>query len=233
MNERYSDRLQAFVDGQLDPEDRARMLEEMERDPVLRERACELRGLKEAVSCAFENPPAPPRAQPAARRSWRKLSIGVAASLLLPLTFMLGRWSAAPPADELAEVTQPAMQLVAAPQDSRRVVLHVDEHDLGKFLVALESAEELMYFLPEGEVEIIVNAGGLDLVRSDRSPYRERVAALMAEYPNIHFVACNITLNKRRVLGDEPVLVRGTEVAPSAAERIIQRMEEGWVYLRV
>ncbi|MGE0079898.1 MAG: hypothetical protein AB7U81_01225 [Thiohalomonadaceae bacterium] len=233
MNERYSDRLQAFVDGQLDPLDRARMLEEMERDPTLRDGACELRRLKEAVSCAFEQPPRPPRAHAAPRRTWRELAMGVAASLLLPVTFMLGRWSATPPTDDFTGLAQPAMQLVAAPQDSRRVVLHVDEHDPGKFLAVLESAEDLMYFLPDGEVEVIVNAGGLDLVRQDRSPFEERVAALMTEYPNIRFVACNITMNKQRALGEEPVLVRGTQVAPSAAEHIIQRMEEGWMYLRV
>jgi intracellular sulfur oxidation DsrE/DsrF family protein len=233
MNERYSDRLQAFVDGQLDPADRARVLEEMERDATLRERACELRRLKEAVACAFDDLPAAPPAPRARRWPWRKAAFGVAASLLLPLGFLLGRISAPPPLEGFSDIAQPAMQLVASPQDSRRVVLHVDEGDPGKFLVVLESAEDLMYFLPEGEVDVIVNAGGLDLVRADRSPYAERVAELMAEHPNMRFVACNITMDKQRAQGDEPVLVRGTRVAPSAAEHILQRMEQGWVYLRV
>lgn len=233
MNERFPDLLQAFVDGQLDPADRARILEQMERDPALREAACELHRLKEAVRCAFENPPPAPRKP--VQRPWfgRRSAAMVAAALLLPLGFLLGRWSASPVLEDFTRVAQPPMRLVTTPQTAQHVVLHVSEGYSDKFLVALDSAEELMRFLPNGRVDVIVNAGGLDLVRADRSPYSERVADLMARYPNVHFVACNITMDKQRDLGDEPVLLHGTDVAPSAAEHIIERMEQGWVYLRV
>ncbi|MCK9530241.1 MAG: zf-HC2 domain-containing protein [Gammaproteobacteria bacterium] len=233
MNERYPDLLQAYVDGQLDPTDRARVLEQLEHDPALREAACELHRIKEAVRCAFENPPAAPRTPVRRQWPWRRNAAMVAAALLLPLGFLLGRWSAPPALEDFTLATQPAMRLVTAPQTSQRVVLHVGEGHADKFLVALDSAEELMRFLPNGRVDVIVNAGGLDLVRADRSPYSERVAELMVRYPNVHFVACNITMDKQRALGDEPVLLRGTDVAPSAAEHIIERMEQGWIYLRV
>lgn len=233
MNTRYPDRLQAFVDGQLAPADRARLLEEMERDPELREAACELRRLKEYVSCAFEDPPEAPAARSRSAWPWRGIAAGVAASLLLPTGFLLGRWSAAPAPGEFFEISQQAMQLVATPQQTRRVVLHVDDANPGKFLAVLNSAEDLVRLVPGGEVEVIANAAGLDLVRADGGPYKRRVKALMERYPNVHFVACNITLDKLRDRGEEPVLVPGTDVAPSAAERILQRMEDGWIYLRI
>jgi intracellular sulfur oxidation DsrE/DsrF family protein len=140
--------------------------------------------------------------------------------LLLAVGFVAGHWSN-PPA--------PA----SASAEGRHVILHVNSDDPGKFLLALADAETHAAESLEARVEVVANAGGLDLIRSDRSPVADRVRELMVKYPNIQFVACNITMDKQRWLGEEPVLINGIQVAPSAAEHILRRMEQGWSYTRV
>jgi hypothetical protein len=211
------ERLHAFVDGQLNTADKARLLEDMERDAALRQQVCELQRLKEYVSIAFEEPPAAPVTW--SHRRWLPWGQGVAALLLLAVGFLAGHWS------------QPsAPQAVAG---SMHVILHVNAADNDKFLLALADAEALAATGGEARVEVVANAGGLDLMRSDRSPLIGKVRALMDKYPNIQFVACNIALGKQRQLGQEPVLIQGIQVTPSAAEHILRRMEEGWAYTRV
>lgn len=215
-NDTGVDRLHAFVDGQLDTADKARLLEETERDPALRAQICELQRLKEYVSVAFESVPAKP---PSSRYPWpRKIwGQGIAALLLLGVGFLTGYGM------------KPANGPVVT-DEAPHIVLHVNSADSEKLLKALAGAETLA----EGaQVEVVANAGGLDLLRSDRSPVVSELRRVMAKYPNIHFVACNVTIDNRRWLGEDPVLIQGIEVAPSAAEHILRRMEEGWSYLRV
>jgi intracellular sulfur oxidation DsrE/DsrF family protein len=213
-------RLHAFVDGQLDPSDKARLLEEMERDPALKRELCELHNLKEYVNCAFDVVPEPPvRRRGESHANWQRFGRGIAAALLLGLGFLLGR---------LAE--RPA-ELPGVSVETRHVVFHLNESDAEKFEAVLKSAQAVAE-AEEAQVEVVANGGGLDLVRADRSPYSEQVRALMRKYPNLQFVACNITLKKQKGKG-EPLLVRGTQIAPSAAEHILQRMEEGWDYVGV
>jgi len=213
------DRLHAFVDGQLEYADRARLLEEMERDPTLRQQVCELQRTKDYVAFAFESFPLETPSRPPDRR-WLRWGQGVAALLLIAVGFAAGRWGA----------TEPELTAAAAP--TQQVIVHLNSADSGKFLAALADAEAIARHT-DARVEVVANAGGLDLMRSDRSPLAGQVRNLMDRYPNLQFVACNITIGKQRRLGQEPHLIQGIQVAPSAAEHILRRLEQGWSYVRV
>jgi intracellular sulfur oxidation DsrE/DsrF family protein len=209
------ERLHAFVDGQLSTADKTRLLEDMERDAELRRQVCELQRLKDYVSVAFETLPPQPSSKPK-QNLWLR---GVAALLLLVTGFFAGYWT--------APATAPGTEA------TRHIVLHVNTADSEKFLAALANAEALAAKATRAEVEVVANANGLNLLRRDKSPVATQVRQAMLRHPNIRFVACNISIDNQRWLGEEPELIEGIQVAPSAAEHILHRMEQGWSYIGV
>ena len=82
------------------------------------------------------------------------------------------------------------------------------------------------------EVEIVANGTGLDLLHAGITPYAARVAAMRAEFPNLGLVACGQTLQRLREQGIAVELLPGTEVAPSALDQVVKRLQTGWVYVR-
>jgi len=58
MNDRYSDeKLQLFVDDEMNSSDRAEIMEAINTDDDLSDRVCELVQLKDAVRLAYSEPP--------------------------------------------------------------------------------------------------------------------------------------------------------------------------------
>ena len=118
--------------------------------------------------------------------------------------------------------------------------MHLNTSDLTKVKEALDTAEELLRTYAEtnqqAEMEIVANAGGLDLLRVSQSAYAERVQDLQNQYLNVHFLACQTAMDRLRreqgidISGD---LLPGVGVTPSALDQILDRLREGWVYIKV
>jgi len=88
---RFSDEfLNAFVDNQLDPQEKGRAYAEISQDERLNRRVCELRKLHDLVQLAYRDVPAPPARTntPAARRN--RLGFGAAAAVVLAVGIVLG-----------------------------------------------------------------------------------------------------------------------------------------------
>ena len=61
-DEHYSEeQLNAFVDGELDPEEKSRVYNESERSPDLDQRLCRQRKIKDLVQHAYKSVPPPSR----------------------------------------------------------------------------------------------------------------------------------------------------------------------------
>lgn len=228
----FSDNLlHAFVDGQLQGEERKRLLSAMEADADLSERVCALHRTKEWVNIAFEGVQAPQhslRKIPAPfNRNWL---CGLAASMLLATGFLLG-WTVSSSAQEPLH----AVVLRDLEAGSHKVVLHIDRSDKARFDEVLDGAEELLRnYRDKGmEVDVLANAGGVDLLRADVSPYAQRVARMISEYDNLHFIACTNTLQRLREKGIQPLLIDHTQQDSTAVEHIIHRLQQGWAYIRV
>jgi intracellular sulfur oxidation DsrE/DsrF family protein len=103
--------------------------------------------------------------------------------------------------------------------------------------IALDDAEGLLRTAQETAqpivVELVANAGGLDLLRAGVSPHAYRIARLRAEHPNLALVACGQTVERLRERGIEVRLLPGTRVASSALDQIVTRMGQGWSYVRI
>lgn len=240
------EQLNAFVDGQLDADEKSRILSALNADDELSRRACELHRLHDLVQHAYDLPPSVSNRQPVntQRRGWRQ---AVAAAVMLAVGGTLG-WIAH--ARQLQPLNLQAMyldeekafqtsELDQAPiQGAHKILLHLSSAEPEKLEHALTTVENLLKRYQQRaqpvEVELIANAGGLNLLRADTSPYAKRVSALQRQYDNLTFVACQTAMDRlRRDKLQNPDLLPEALITPNALEEILLRLQQGWVYISV
>ncbi len=91
QNHRFSDEfLNAFVDDQLDGEEKDRAYLEIGQDEALNRQVCELRKLRDLTQHAYRDLPAPPSATTAAGKRRTGSRFGIAACLVLAFGTVLG-----------------------------------------------------------------------------------------------------------------------------------------------
>lgn len=238
MNTRitYSDeQLQAFVDDEIELSERAEIMEAIRHDEELACRVCELLQLKDAVRLAYREPEQPAhRRTPAGRRH---LSIRAAAAVAV---FAIGAVTGAVLQNRHGEPdidTGRMAGMESINQDIRRVVIHISSADSERMTQALDDAEQLLASYREHPervlLEVVANAEGLKLLRTDTSPYAERIRHMARQFSNISFLACSRTIEKLHLRGIDVHLLPEARVIPGALEEIVDRMQQGWVYIRV
>lgn len=245
-NQNISDEyINSFVDGELALNESSEIFSAIARDDILRERVCELRGLKEMVLHAYHQPPVN-RKSPIRKLSFRNLHgfqsmPGLATCILL---LMLGWGSGWIMFEGLHPMADPKlMRLFETAQDSGifeksgNVIVHVSNSNPVRLKSALDETENLLNSYKRENrhvnVEIIANGSGLDLLRSDVSPFVQRIALMKAKYPNLDLMACQQTIKKLQSRGIIVKLLPHTGFTHSAAEEIDKRLHQGWDYVRV
>lgn len=229
--------LNALVDGELTADERERAYRRIEEDADFKARVCETRTLKDMVKDGYADL-AP--AQVGKGRGFDWLPQALAAMLMLAVG-LGGGWLARgelaqpPQMDRLAGLPSGYQPVSLSSQvDPGKVLLHLDSNEPARLEAALDLAERM---LAEGDggarVEVVVNSYGLNLLRQDVSPYRERIARLADQNANLAFVACGQTLARFKREGIQVVLVPEASVATSAIGEILGRMRDGWVYVKV
>ena len=252
MNEKnFSDEfLNAFVDDQLSPEDKARAYPLIHQNEDLNRRVCELRKMRDLVQLAYKEPPqaiAPTR--PPAHRD---LGRNVAAGMLLLLGVALG-WglhatrvgheAQQPVAHTLtpaAPVSAVAPTVAQAPTDAKQVkiVLHLNRGQIESMREVLDEAENVIKFYRDAGqpalVEVITNGEGLSLLRADKSPFADRIRQMQQSYSNLVFAACQNTIDRlKREQGIQAQLVPEAIVIDSGVAQIILLQQQGWAYIQV
>ena len=79
----------------------------------------------------------------------------------------------------------------------------------------------------------MANAQGLNMLREDTSPVKERLRMLREKMPHVVFSACENT--KRRMEKDEGrkiTLITEATIVPSGVVRLMELQEQGWSYVR-
>jgi intracellular sulfur oxidation DsrE/DsrF family protein len=125
----------------------------------------------------------------------------------------------------------------AAARKQHRVVIQVSENDPRIMNLALNNAENLRTFYEQaGEavrIEIVAYGPGLNMVRSDTSPVRDRLAALVGKPQPVTLSGCDNTLGRQsKQEGKEISLVSEARLVPTGIGRIVQLQEQGWTYIR-
>ena len=216
--------LNAYIDGQVDAELEQAVLCALHGSASLREEVSRLRLTKDWIRLGFAAAAPVPRADRycAGRRahglvtalaaSLATLMIGVAGGLL-------GYWCAdAPPGEQ--------------PQ---RILLHLDQSEPAQLRTLLDYAEAFLRrkTASGAQLEVVVNAGGIDLVTRGVSPYETRVRAMMQRYPSLHFVACANSIRQQRQTGAETLMISDVHSDQTAIEHIVGRLRDGWSYRKI
>jgi intracellular sulfur oxidation DsrE/DsrF family protein len=100
--------------------------------------------------------------------------------------------------------------------------------------MALNRADELMAAAdasPQRRVEIVANEGGLNLLRSDVTPFAERIRQLAEE--DVLFYACSRAIKRLEEQGVRVQLVPEANTHYSALDRVVLRMQQGWTYEKI
>ena len=224
--------LNAFVDDELDAADKSRLLNCMAKEAgaKVRDRICQIWQVRELVrsACPQNNTL---QQSPVKVTSFKQYSHLLFGGLLLALALATG-WI-------LHGHQKPVVinNMVTTHRVEEKVLLHLTSSNHKLFNIALEETEALSHGVDLAgnpvQVELLVDRGGLDLLRSSVSPYAARIKAMSAQHNNITFLACNNTIQKLRKTGANVQLLPYVAVVPSAKELIVARVQEGWTYLKV
>lgn len=240
-NKNISDEyLNSYVDDQLDPSEKIQAFDIIRRNENLKERVCELRGIKEAVQYAYNLPP--PYIRPVVKhlRPWTTRFQSLAACLLLCAGgisgWLMHSWSGSDNGQDVSTIIQAAQRIDSIPE-IRKVIVHVNNANPTRVKAALDETEGLLESYKRAnrqiQVEVIANKRGVDMLRSDVSPYDGRISLMQEKYPNLSFLVCGQTISKLKNQGESVKLLPHTRVATSAADQINMRLLQGWGYVRI
>jgi len=229
------DMVNAYADGELQGSEKTEFEAALLNDSELQHMLDEVLQLKSVLCNAYKDIEEP------VQRQSPVVNYRVASYIGLFLLAFSGGWLS----DSFVNSTNTAStQLNIATQmassDSaalNKYILHIGTHDNEKFKRALDEAEALLVKYqntkPVIELEVIANAGGLDLFRENATQYSERVKRISQVYPNIRFIACSNAIERLREKGIEPNLINTVHQGPTALDQVVMRMNEGWSYIKI
>ena len=231
-DEHFSEeQLNAFVDGELDPEEKSRLYNESAHSPELDQRLCQLRKLKELVGHAYDDvPPADRPGGPPLRRSG-PFGGALVAGVLLAIGVTAGYFGHGLISTEMTNTPAATAQIQ---EQADNYLLHVVSGDPEQMQSALAHAKYLLDSTDPGEirrVEIVANERGLDLLRSDVTPFAEEIRTLQEN--NVVFYACARSIQRLEESGVKVILVPDIRQDYTALDRVVMRMQDGWKYEKI
>lgn len=206
--------LNAFVDGELNAADQARVLEAIGRDEALQQRVAEYQRTQQLLRHAYAQPPLPrARRTVTPSRAWQAL----AATLLLFMGAASG-W-----------LLHGLSINPTVAQTTKGVVIQVSEADPAKWEMALINARNVRRAYgdkPVG-VEIVAYGPGLKMFHSN-----SQVAAELETISKsgVKLLACGNTMRMTQTSRDD--LSHAVDVVPAGIVEIMERQQDGYAYVR-
>jgi len=248
MNEhnQYSDEhINAYIDGELDRDERTRLLYDEQQDTALAQRISDARMLKEKVQLAYSDIPTSESINKPMRcteflSNKKSLVAGLiilisAAVLLLPL---LTDNSDVLLAKQLIKETPPitADAIGTTIGSHKKVVINISRYQPEKFDATIDNIEALLQQHKTDllfSIEIVANKEGLKALDTDTSAHAERITLLAKQFDSLDIVACAKSMASLAKAGNPITLMKDILITPSAAEQVAKRMGEGWMYLKL
>ena len=154
---------------------------------------------------------------------------------LIVITATLSLAVAAGLSIELAFAQSHSTSPVISPKRIHHVVIQIDSDDVAIMALAMNNADNLRKFYESKgekiEIEFVAFGNGLAMMRTDRSPVRERLAAMSQQ--GVKFSGCGNTLsNQSKSENRALTLLPEAHLVPTGVARITELEEAGWTYLR-
>lgn len=124
-----------------------------------------------------------------------------------------------------------------AAEAQHKLAIHVDQNDPQVMNMALNNAQNVQaYYDAKGEsveIELVAYGPGLMMLREDKSPVRDRIAAMSLEMPSLVFAACGNTYSAMsKAEGKDVPLMSEAKLVPSGVVRLMELQEQGYSYVR-
>jgi intracellular sulfur oxidation DsrE/DsrF family protein len=121
--------------------------------------------------------------------------------------------------------------------EGHHIAFHVDQNDPQVMNMTLNNVQNVRkYYDSIGEkvtIEVVAYGPGLNMFREDKSPVKQRIAAMSLEISDLQFSACGNTLNKmQKKAGMDVPLISEATVVPSGVVQLITLQEKGYSYVR-
>lgn len=242
-NEDFSDEiLNAFIDDQLDHDERAQILSALRHDDALSQRVCDLQKVRSLVQLAFnESDIVPEHQQAATHKTSNTLRNGIAASILIVVGVLSG-WFTHQYMNTGKNLVEYAKTIrnnpALAENEPWQVMLHVSHNQDKRFNIMLDEAEQLLSTYKKNkqplQLEILANGKGLDLVKNENSPHAIKLQQLKNQYDNLVVSVCGQTLKRiQEETGKSVSLIPDANVVRSAIHQVSKRQKQGWTYIHI
>lgn len=234
-----SEILNAFVDDELDAEERQALLNEQMDDPQLADAICELRVLKDLVRAArpgsekFDNHISMPKQ--------RSFSRWFAAASVLLVLFTLVSITTWPPTDETAiagnisPTYTNVLQLLQSQAQGKplKMVLHITAAEPSVVMRLFTQLEQVLAFSASYQrnvlVQVIASGQGISLLQQDKSPYQDKIKFISAHYDTVEFVVCQRSMLRQAVMHNMDISIMPEAlITHSGPELIKRRQKQGW-----
>lgn len=230
------EQLNAFVDNELDAEERAHVLSVMQNDRNVSEELSSLQQVNELIALAYEDMPAvSPQLNIKAPTGWTPLRIAAAVLILVfsgTFGWMLHQSNNLPTNHSFTSLSQ----LNTKDPSDNKILIHINAMDNTRIVRALNGTEQLLDNAKKAgkplKVEVVANESGLGMLRKG-SPYAKRIHQIAASYNNVSFLACGVAMETARLKeGHRIKLIPEAHKIHAALEQILLRLKEGWLYVK-
>ena len=242
--------LSAYIDGELDPEDTARIDAAMETDDILCRRVGDLRKISGLIRSAFQEASIPyaHTATVQNHRSSRLVWRVAAMVAFIGLGALIG-WHLYD--HHLDNLQRPAMVItgvapgttdpaVAVDAETVKVMFHVGRDDAELFDRVLTETDRLLSNQHDPDrpisIRVIASHGGLSLFKVGLDENARRVRQMKQKYSeHVNFVGCGETYKQWQTQesGRAPSLLPEMVMVDSGVLELLRGQQRGWTFLSI
>ena len=235
--------INGFVDNELDSVERAQVLKDGCKSTEVNSQIADYRRMKDLVKNAYANVPLPRSKMRQtntlleSKKSWMRtpdtsflpamgLSLLLIIGVIAGTHVMLDQNISGVNSAQLIVDTN--TQVASKPA---HYMLHLSSNEYNKMDLVLTRAEDLLALNPENSalrIEVIANSKGIDLMREDTSPFRERISGLAAR--GVLFEACSRTMEQLHKQNIIPKLINEANMSMTAMQRVVNGVKNGGTY---
>lgn len=236
--------LAAYVDNELACSEKRILADEIKSNPDMQRRVQAILDLKTSIKGAYTDRRVNKNPLHLSDRSNKRIfKQSIAASFILTCGLIVGAMINISGNNVNNTVTAKAddtlfgikVKPVSLQED--KILLHISSADLNKLDFLLTKTEKLLTDSRNSQnplnIEVIANSKGIDLLRKSTTPYAQRIKNLQNQYSNLQFIACKNTLQRLQKNGQSVQMIDGVKADTPALDSIINRIDQGWTYVKI
>lgn len=245
QNQYSNEHINAYIDGELDTDERTRLLFDEQQDAALAKRINDARMLKEKVQLAYSDL----SMSDAANKSFSCTAfVSKYKSLVAGFVLLLATSALLLPgitgnneitlARQLIKSTPPisANDIEKTIGTHTKIVVSISQYQPENFHTTINNIEKILQ-QHRGDksfsIELVAHKTGLKLLDSKTSAHAERITLLAKQFDNLDIVACAKSMADLANSGNPIKLIKDILVTPSAAEQVAKRMSNDWIFLKL